>query len=112
MINQERLWDSLMTMAEIGATAGGGVGRLALTDLDRQARDLFRGWCEDAGCAIRIDRLGNIFARRAGTDAGAPWLVGGEGQSGERRMVPRVMLSPSSNSTVWASNPSWATFTV
>jgi len=77
LINEERLWNSLMTMAEIGATAGGGVGRLALTDLDRQARDLFRQWCEQAGCSIRIDRLGNIFARRAGTDPdAAPVMTG------------------------------------
>lgn len=77
MIDEKRLWASLMTMAEIGATAGGGVGRLALTDLDRQARDLFRQWCEAAGCSLRIDRLGNIFARRAGTDAAAPPVMTG-----------------------------------
>ena len=35
-INGERLWDSLMEMAKIGATEKGGVCRLALTDLDRE----------------------------------------------------------------------------
>ncbi|NBQ89759.1 MAG: hypothetical protein EBU07_20295, partial [Betaproteobacteria bacterium] len=39
-INGERLWDSLMTLARIGATPKGGVARLALTELDRQGRDL------------------------------------------------------------------------
>ena len=58
-----------MAMAEIGATQKGGVCRLALTDLDRQARDLFCRWAKDAGCTLDIDSMGNIFARRAGTAA-------------------------------------------
>ena len=66
--NKDRLWSTHMDLAKIGATPGGGVGRLALTDLDRQARDLFVSWCREAGCAVRVDRIGNIFARRAGTD--------------------------------------------
>ena len=66
-VDEARLWDSLMVLAEIGATPGGGSGRLALTDLDRQARDLFVGWCAAAGCHVRVDRMGNIFARRNGT---------------------------------------------
>ncbi len=75
--DRDRLWASLMEMGRIGATAGGGVGRIALTDLDRQARDLFVHWCEEAGCAIRIDRMGNIFARRPGSDATlAPVMTG------------------------------------
>jgi N-carbamoyl-L-amino-acid hydrolase len=66
-----------MEMGRIGATAGGGVGRLALTELDRQARDLFVRWCEEAGCAVRVDRMGNIFARRAGSHSGrAPVMTG------------------------------------
>ena len=76
-VDGARLWDSLMEMGRIGATPKGGVGRLALTDLDKQARDLFVRWCEAAGCAIRVDRMGNIFARRAGTDDGlAPVMTG------------------------------------
>lgn len=76
-VNEERLWDAHMEMARIGATPGGGVGRLALTDLDRAARDLFVGWCEAAGCQVRVDRIGNIFARRPGTEDGlAPVMTG------------------------------------
>jgi N-carbamoyl-L-amino-acid hydrolase len=67
-INGKRLWDSLMEMAKIGATPKGGVCRLALTDLDKQGRDLFVQWAKDAGCTITIDRMGNIFARRKGRD--------------------------------------------
>jgi N-carbamoyl-L-amino-acid hydrolase len=65
-INGDRLWASLMEMARIGATPKGGVCRLALTDLDRDGRDLFVKWCKEAGCTVKIDRMGNIFARRPG----------------------------------------------
>jgi len=67
-INGKRLWDSLMEMAKIGATPKGGVCRLALTDLDKDGRDLFVRWCKEAGCTISVDRMGNVFARRAGRD--------------------------------------------
>jgi N-carbamoyl-L-amino-acid hydrolase len=67
-----RLWDSLMTMAEIGATANGGVNRQTLTDEDRRGRDLFRSWCEAAGLGVSIDRMGSMFARRQGTDRSRP----------------------------------------
>jgi N-carbamoyl-L-amino-acid hydrolase len=71
-INGDRLWASLMELAQIGATPKGGVCRLALTDLDRQARDLFVRWCEDAGCTVSVDGVGNIFARRPGRDNSLP----------------------------------------
>ncbi|MCJ8337333.1 MAG: Zn-dependent hydrolase [Pseudomonadales bacterium] len=76
-INGERLWDSLMQMAKIGATTKGGVCRLALTDLDKQGRDLFVSWCEDAGCTVSVDKMGNIFARRPGQDNQLPPVVMG-----------------------------------
>ena len=76
-INGERLWDSLMQMAKIGATAKGGGCRLALTDLDKQGRDLFVAWCEDAGCTVSVDKMGNIFARRPGQDNQLPPVVMG-----------------------------------
>lgn len=76
-VNQDRLWESLMTLAEIGATPKGGVGRIALTELDRKARDLFCEWARGAGCEIRIDRIGNIFARRPGRNPdAAPVMTG------------------------------------
>ncbi len=75
--DKNRLWASLMEMGRIGATPGGGVGRIALTDLDRQARDLFVRWCQESGCTVRVDRMGNIFARRAGSDGTlAPVMTG------------------------------------
>ena len=76
-IDGDRLWRSLMEMAEIGATEKGGVCRLALTDLDRRSRDLFGAWCRDAGCTISVDKMGNIFARRPGTDDSLPPVMMG-----------------------------------
>jgi N-carbamoyl-L-amino-acid hydrolase len=77
LINSERLWQSLMDLAQLGATVKGGVCRLALTDLDRQARDLFVSWCEAAGCEVSVDAIGNIFARRPGTDPERPPVMTG-----------------------------------
>ncbi|MGH6932831.1 MAG: Zn-dependent hydrolase [Dongiaceae bacterium] len=76
-INSDRLWDSLMELAKIGATDKGGVRRLALTDLDKQARDLFVKWCQDAGCTVAVDKMGNIFARRPGKDNSLPPVMTG-----------------------------------
>ncbi len=67
-IDGRRLWDSLMQMAEIGATPRGGVRRLALGDVDRVGRDTFRALCEAAGLEVRVDEIGNMFARREGRD--------------------------------------------
>jgi beta-ureidopropionase / N-carbamoyl-L-amino-acid hydrolase len=76
-INGERLWRSLMEMAKIGATPKGGVCRLALTELDKDARDLFTRWCEEAGCTVTVDAVGNIFAHRAGSDDSLPPIMTG-----------------------------------
>lgn len=76
-IDGSRLWRSLMEMAAIGATPAGGVRRLALTDEDKAGRDLFIRWCRESGCSIRIDQMGNIFARRAGADNALPPIMMG-----------------------------------
>ena len=76
-VNGQRLWDSIMAMAEIGPGEYGGSRRLALTDEDREGRDLFVRWCEEIGCSIEIDDMGNIFARRAGRDDSLPPVVAG-----------------------------------
>ena len=65
-INGQRLWDSLMTLAKIGATPKGGVCRLTLTDLDKQGRDLVIAWAQELGMTVVIDKIGNVFMRRAG----------------------------------------------
>ena len=76
-VDGERLWQSLMELACIGATPKGGVKRITLTDLDRQGRDTFVKWAKGAGMAVRIDPIGNIFARRAGLDDSLPPVMTG-----------------------------------
>lgn len=71
-INSERLWDSLMEMAQIGPGVKGGNKRLTLTDFDKESRHLFMLWCERAGAKVSVDTMGNIFAERAGTDPSLP----------------------------------------
>jgi len=76
-INGDRLWDSLMEMAKIGPGVAGGNNRQTLTDDDATGRALFQSWCESAGCSMGLDNMGNMFARREGTDPDAlPVYVG------------------------------------
>ena len=76
-IDAQRLWDTLMETAKIGATAKGGICRLTLTDLDRQVRDWFKARCEALGCTVSVDEVGNMFARRAGKNQDLPPIAMG-----------------------------------
>lgn len=74
-INEDRLWDSLMRMAEIGALPGGGCRRLGLTPEDSAGRALLVGWAQQAGYGIGRDRIGNLFIRRPGTRPDLPAVM-------------------------------------
>ena len=76
-ISSDRLWQSLMDLAQIGATPKGGVCRLALTDRDREGRDLVSRWLREAGCSVTVDAIGNIFGRRLGRNNALPPVVAG-----------------------------------
>jgi len=76
-INGKRLQGSLEEMAEIGATEGGGVHRLTLSDEDKQARDLFVRWLKELDLEITIDEMGNIFGRRPGKNDDLPPVLSG-----------------------------------
>ncbi|MFC7407405.1 Zn-dependent hydrolase [Hydrogenophaga atypica] len=76
-VNGERLWQSLMDLARIGGTEKGGVCRLALTDLDRQGRDLVVGWARAAGMSVTVDQIGNVFMRRPGRNQALPPIMTG-----------------------------------
>src|SRR5512136_1095162 len=67
-VNGGRLRASLEEMAKIGATPAGGVQRLALSDEDRRARDLFVRWLKEIDLEVSIDEMGSIFGRRPGRD--------------------------------------------
>jgi len=72
-----RYWSTMQVSAGIGVGREGGLQRLALTDADRVMRDRFVDWCCEAGLSVTVDRVGNIFARRAGRDESlAPVLIG------------------------------------
>ena len=76
-INADRLWNSLMEMAQVGPGVAGGNNRQTLTDDDAKGRALFKKWCEAAGCVMGLDTMGNMFARFEGTDPDAlPVYVG------------------------------------
>jgi len=76
-INGGRLRGSLEEMAKIGATPGGGVQRLTLTDEDKQARDLYVSWLEELNLEITVDEMGNIFGKRAGKNNELPPVMSG-----------------------------------
>jgi N-carbamoyl-L-amino-acid hydrolase len=76
-VDGRRLWRSLMDLARIGATDKGGNCRLALTRLDGQGRDLVVGWMKEAGLAITVDQVGNIFGRRPGRRDDLPPVMAG-----------------------------------
>ncbi len=76
-VNGSRLWDTLMEMAKIGPGIAGGNNRQTVTDEDSEGRHLFQDWCTAAGCTMGVDTMGNMFARREGTDPDAlPVYVG------------------------------------
>ncbi len=76
-IDGQRLWNSLMELARIGATDKGGVCRLALTELDKQGRDLVTRWAREAGMSVTVDKIGNAFMRRPGRNNALPPVMTG-----------------------------------
>lgn len=76
-INGKRLQSTLEEMAKIGATPGGGVQRLALSDEDKQARELFVSWLKEIDLEVTIDDMGNIFGRRPGKNDGLTPVMSG-----------------------------------
>ncbi|WPZ36999.1 Zn-dependent hydrolase [Thalassobaculum sp. OXR-137] len=74
-IDGARFWSTIEASAEIGKGPRGGLARLTLSPADGEVRDLFAGWCTDAGYALNVDKLGNMFARRRGTHDNLPPVV-------------------------------------
>ncbi len=76
-VNGNRLQNTLEEMAKIGATSGGGVQRLTLSDEDKQARDLFVRWLKELNLEVTIDEMGSIFGKRAGKNNALPPVMSG-----------------------------------
>ncbi len=75
-VDRERLLASIDDYATIGATPGGGVTRLALSEEDRVVRDRFRADVAAVGAIITVDDVGNIIARRPGREDLPPIQIG------------------------------------
>jgi len=80
-IDRKRLEESMEALGRIGATARGGLNRVALTDDDRRGRDLLVSWMREAGLTVTVDRMGNIFGQRAGEDGLPPVMMGSHADS-------------------------------
>ena len=80
-INRKRLEESMEALGRVGATAKGGLNRVALTDDDRRGRDLLVEWMRQAGLAVTVDQMGNIIGQRAGSDGAAPVMMGSHADS-------------------------------
>jgi N-carbamoyl-L-amino-acid hydrolase len=75
-VDAKRLYDSLQDLAKVGALPGGGLSRLALGDDEAKGRELVALWMREAGLAVTVDPIGNIFGLRAGTEDVAPVMAG------------------------------------
>ena len=80
-INRKRLEESMEALGRVGATAKGGLNRVALTDDDRRGRDLLVEWMRQAGLAVTVDQMGNIIGQRAGSDGAASVMMGSHADS-------------------------------
>ena len=76
-VSEQRQWDRLMAMADLGAIPGNGVNRACLTDLDRKARRLLIDWAKDIGASVSVDAAANLWLRREGADPHASPVVTG-----------------------------------
>ena len=76
-VNGQRLRAAIEELARIGGTPGGGMHRLALSDEDKRARDLFLRWLREMDLEVSIDDMGNIFGKRGGKSPHAPMVLSG-----------------------------------
>ena len=77
MINQERLWNRLALLSEIGKVESGGVTRLSFTPEERRAKDLVASFMKEAGLSVREDAVGNLIGRKEGMRSDAPVVLVG-----------------------------------
>ncbi|MCY3648124.1 MAG: Zn-dependent hydrolase [Acidimicrobiaceae bacterium] len=75
-VNGQRLLQRLWDLAEIGPIPGGGNNRLALTDADKEGRDLVVTWMRDLGLDVSIDTIGNVVAAQPDVGRGPPVMMG------------------------------------
>jgi N-carbamoyl-L-amino-acid hydrolase len=84
-VDQQRLWQRHMQMAQIGAIPGNGVNRAALSAEDIVARKLFISWAQARNFTIATDDIGNLFVRREGLDPTLPPVMTGSHMDSQPR---------------------------
>jgi beta-ureidopropionase / N-carbamoyl-L-amino-acid hydrolase len=71
-VDGERLLKRIWALGEVSPIRGSnnepGSARLALTDDDRDGRDLVVTWMNDLGLQVRIDAIGNVIGVRANAE--------------------------------------------
>ncbi len=75
-INIDRLIRRIEELGRVGALEGGGVCRLALSDADKEGRDLVVRWMAELGLQVSVDAIGNVVGLRKGRHDGAPVMIG------------------------------------
>ncbi|MEZ5758510.1 MAG: M20 family metallo-hydrolase [Emcibacteraceae bacterium] len=75
-LNKSRLHSRIEALSKIGSTPEGGSRRIALTDADKEGRDLVISWMKESGLQVQIDQIGNIFATLKGKKSGQPIMTG------------------------------------
>ncbi len=75
-IDRARLESTIEALGRVGATERGGLTRLALSDEDKRGRDLMVAWMRQAGLAVTVDQMGNVFGERAGEPGQPPVMMG------------------------------------
>ena len=76
-IDTERLSAEIEELARISDSPYPSVTRVLFTEADMRARRWLTGRMEDAGLAVRVDAVGNIFGRWEGTDPDAAAVATG-----------------------------------
>lgn len=74
-VDEVRLMERILALADIAPIEGGGNCRLALSDDDRDGRDLLVSWMRDLDLDIGVDAIGNIIGTW-NVGSGAPVLTG------------------------------------
>ena len=75
-INAQRLLENINRYAQIGKAGKIGVERIALSDLDKEARDLLKSQMLELGLEIFVDEIGNMIGLRKGQQDVHPVATG------------------------------------
>jgi allantoate deiminase len=77
LINEERLWDRLMQLSDIGKQVSGGITRLSFSKEERDAKQVVASFMKEAGLTVREDEVGNLIGRMEGKHSDLPTVLVG-----------------------------------